>query len=139
MLYYSSNLKTRLHICGCDYLPHTTFRLYLINFQLKQISLPNFAFSTVKSPSVTQRSVSQENAFKKRKKPVPFFVELYAQIIFYSNSKQFQVSNWAKVEFKVITYNNLWVKCTQLWPLNCFVLHFNWISSWKIILNMHGM
>ena len=29
------------------------------------MSLPNFAFFTVKSPSVTQRSVSQENAYKK--------------------------------------------------------------------------
>ena len=27
----------------------------------------------VKSPSVTQRSVSQENAFKKSKNPSPFF------------------------------------------------------------------
>ena len=39
-----------------DYLPHTTFRFNLINFQ---ISLPNFALYTVKPPSVTQRSVSQ--------------------------------------------------------------------------------
>ena len=32
-----------------------------------------FIVSTVKSPSVTQRSVSQENAFKESKKPVAFF------------------------------------------------------------------
>ena len=32
-----------------------------------QISLPNFMFFTVKSRSVTQRSVSQENVFKKSK------------------------------------------------------------------------
>ena len=36
-----------------------------INCDQIQISLPNFAFLTVKSPSVTQRSVSQENAYKK--------------------------------------------------------------------------
>ena len=36
------------------------------------ISLPNFAFFNVKSPSVTQRSVSQENAFKRSKNPSPF-------------------------------------------------------------------
>ena len=45
----------------CDYLSNTTFRFYIIDFQLN-ISLPNFAFFTAKSPSVTQRSVSQENA-----------------------------------------------------------------------------
>ena len=36
------------------------------------ISLPNFAFFTVKSPSVIQRSVFQENAFKKSKNPSAF-------------------------------------------------------------------
>ena len=38
-----------------------------------EISLPNFAFSTVKSPSVTQRSVSQEKCYKKSKNPSPIF------------------------------------------------------------------
>ena len=41
---------------NCDYLKHSSEI---------QISLPNFAFFTVKSHSVTQRSVSQENAYKK--------------------------------------------------------------------------
>ena len=50
---------------NCDYLKHSTFRFILINFQLDTDSLPNFAFFKVKSPSVTQRSVSQENAYKK--------------------------------------------------------------------------
>ena len=36
-------------------------------------SFPNFASFTLKSPSVTQKSVSQENAFKKSKTPSPFF------------------------------------------------------------------
>ena len=36
-------------------------------FSVMQISLPNFTFFTVKSPSVIQISVSQENAFKKSK------------------------------------------------------------------------
>ena len=48
---------------NCDYLKHSTLRFNLIDFQL-QISLPNFAFFTAKSPNVTQRSVSQENAYK---------------------------------------------------------------------------
>ena len=42
-----------------------------------QISLPNFVFFTLKSPSFTQRSVSQENAFKKNKKPVAFISQNY--------------------------------------------------------------
>ena len=35
--------------------------------------LSNFTFFTVKSPSVTQRSLSQENAFKKEQKRVDIF------------------------------------------------------------------
>ena len=50
---------------NCDYLKHSTLRFNLIDFQLNKISLPNFAFFTAKSPSVTQQSVSQENAYKK--------------------------------------------------------------------------
>ena len=46
---------------NCEYLLRT-FHFYLIDFQL-QISLPNGAFFTVKSSSITQRSVSQEKAF----------------------------------------------------------------------------
>ena len=38
-----------------------------------KISLPNFAFFTVKSPSITQRSVSQEKCYKKSKNPSPSF------------------------------------------------------------------
>ena len=44
------------------------------DFQLNtQISIPILRFFTVKSPSVTQTSVSQVNAFKKSKNPSPFF------------------------------------------------------------------
>ena len=48
-----------------DYLEYSTFRFNFIDFQL-YIDFPfQFAFFTVKSPRVTQRSVSQENAYKK--------------------------------------------------------------------------
>ena len=61
----------------CDYLPHTTFRFYLIDFQLNKDSPSQFGgFFTVKSPNVTQRSVSQENAFKKEQNPSLFFRKL---------------------------------------------------------------
>ena len=48
---------------NCNYLKHSTFLFNLIDFQLNTDS--NFAFSTVKLPSGTQRSVSQENAYEK--------------------------------------------------------------------------
>ena len=44
-------------------------------FSWIQISLPNFAFFNVKSPSVTQRWVSQKNAFEKSKTLLPFLLK----------------------------------------------------------------
>ena len=51
------------------------FILFLLNrFSVKyRFPLKNFAFFTVKSPSVTKRSVSEESAFKKCKNPSAFF------------------------------------------------------------------
>ena len=53
------NFKVLLHICDtyyCVFYRHSTFRFYLIDFQIEyKISLPNFAFFTVKSPSITQK------------------------------------------------------------------------------------
>ena len=40
-----------------------SIRLYLIDFQLNTIHIPNFAFFAIKSPGVAQRSVSRENVF----------------------------------------------------------------------------
>ena len=51
---------------NCDYLKHSTLRFNLIDFQLNTDFPSQFCvFFTVKSPSVIQRSVSQENAYKK--------------------------------------------------------------------------
>ena len=58
---------------NCDYLQHTTFCFYLIDFQLNTDFPSQFCVFTIKSPSVTQRSVSQENVFKKSKNLSPFF------------------------------------------------------------------
>ena len=76
-------------------------------------------FLTAKSPSVTHRSVSQENAPKKSKNPSPFFFSLKhrRKWFFYSNWKQFQVFKKVKFEFKVTVHYSLWTKCIQLWPL----------------------
>ena len=77
MLHLSLNLTSLLHTCDTynfDYLQHITFRFYLIDFQLNTDFPSQFCgFFTVKSPSVTQRSVSYENAFKKSKNPSPLF------------------------------------------------------------------
>ena len=58
---------------NCDYLTHTTLRFCLIDFQLNTDFPSNFEFFAAKSPSVTQRSVSQESVYKKSKNPSPFF------------------------------------------------------------------
>ena len=50
----------------CDYLQHITFRFNLIDFQ-SNTDFPSKFCVFFKSPSVTQRPVSQENAFKKSK------------------------------------------------------------------------
>ena len=48
------------------YQKHNTFRFNFIDFQLYiDFPFPILRFFTVKSPSVIQRSVSQENAYKK--------------------------------------------------------------------------
>ena len=51
---------------NCYYLKHSTFRFNLIDFQLNTNFPSQFCvFFVVKSTSVTQRSVSQEYAYKK--------------------------------------------------------------------------
>ena len=60
-----------------DYLKYSTFNFNFIDFSCIKISLSNFALFTVKSPSATQRSVSQENAYKKELKPVAFSLQNY--------------------------------------------------------------
>ena len=58
---------------NCDYLRYSTFRFNLIDFQLNTEFPSQFCVFYRKSPSVTQRSVSQENAYEKSSKnPSPF-------------------------------------------------------------------
>ena len=54
-------------LCGTLYFVST-----LSIFSKILISLPNFAFFTVKSPSVIQKFVPKESDLKKFKNPVPF-------------------------------------------------------------------
>ena len=48
-----------------NFVKYSTFRFNFIDFQLYRFPFPILRFLPVKSPSVTQRSVSQENAYKK--------------------------------------------------------------------------
>ena len=61
---------------NCDYLKHSTFHFNSIDFQLNTDFPPQLCFFTVKSPSVTQRSGSQENAYKRAKTRCLFFTKL---------------------------------------------------------------
>ena len=55
---------------------HISFFRLGLTPTLNTDSLPNFAFYNVQSPSFTQRSVSQEKAFKKSKTPSTIFAKL---------------------------------------------------------------
>ena len=55
-----------------DYLKHSKFRFTLTDFQLNTDFPPQFCVFNAKSPSVTERSVSLENAYKKSSKLSPF-------------------------------------------------------------------
>ena len=52
-------------IYNCNYLRHSTFSFNLIDFQLNTDFPSQICVFSVKSHSLTQRSVSQENAYKK--------------------------------------------------------------------------
>ena len=62
-----------VYVYKSDYLMYTIFCFYQLNFQLNTDFTSQFGIFTVKSPTVTQRSISQEYAFKKSKTPSAFF------------------------------------------------------------------
>ena len=76
-----------------------------------------FSLFTVKSPSVTQRSVSQENASKNSLNPSPFLCKTVG-----SNKSFTLVENYfrlkiAEFEFKVTLHGDQLAKSIQLSPL----------------------
>ena len=56
--------------------PYSVATCYLIDLQLNTDFPYQFCFFTVKSPSVNQISVSQENEYKMSLNPSPFFTNL---------------------------------------------------------------
>ena len=76
LINWSSNLPILLHMCdtyNCDYLQHSTFRFndrFLVKYRFP-FPILRFFYRKI-TYSVTLRSVSQENAFKKSKNPSAF-------------------------------------------------------------------
>ena len=118
MLHTISNIKIFFHIYD-----HTISAVHHISFLLDRFSVkyrfpfPVVLFFTLKSPIVTQRSVSQGNAFT-RAKTHRFFAKLFRlKWFYYSSWKQFQDSE-AWIQGNTVVHYSLCAKCTQLWPHN---------------------
>ena len=122
-------------------LHHTLFLLNGFSIIYTRISLSNFAFFTVKSPNVTQRSVSQENALRRAKTRRLFFPHKTIGSNNYftpalSSWNQFQVFKKAKFGFKVtvqgIAFGQNAPSCD---PLNFYVC---WDVSQHISTNTNA-
>ena len=99
---------------NCDYLQYSTFRFNLIDFQLNA-DFPSQFCVYQKSPSVSQRSVSQENTFKKSKNPSPFFRRtIGSNNSFTLIENKFLIFKIAEFEFMETVHYSLWAKGTQL-------------------------
>ena len=91
-----------------------------------------FCVFTVKSPSVTKRSVKKESAFKKSKNPSAFFFSQNYRLnsFFYSSWKQFQVVEIAK----------FWIQCNStLWPRGKNAPGCDPLSSLKLVCILLGL
>ena len=76
-----------------------------------------FCVFSAKSWSITQRSVSRENAYKKSYNPLPFLCKtIDSNNSFTLIESKFQVFKLAKLEFKVPVHYGLWAKYIHLWP-----------------------
>ena len=109
MKFESKNFLHMYDTYNCDLsaVQHISFQLNRFSAKCRFL-FPILHFFTVKSLSVTQRSVSQENAFKKLQNPVAFFFSL--KTIGSNNSLTLIENNFgffmiAKYEFKVTTLN----------------------------------
>ena len=87
-----------------------------------------FCVFTVKSPSVTKRSVNEESAFKKSENPSAFFFFFFfspnyrLNSFFYTSWKQLQVIEIAKFEFSVTVHCGLGEKAPGCDPLSSLKL-----------------
>ena len=98
---------------------------------LNHVFSPKFTwFHTIKSLSVTQRSDSQENSYKKGKNLLPFCCTIGSKnSAAWITDKNFSVfKKIAKFELNVTVHCALWAKCIQLWPHDEIVSFF--IEKW---------
>ena len=94
--------------------PHFVPTYSIFHFQLNT-DFPSQVFVfTVISPSVTQRLVSQENAFKKNEKPVACFGKTIGSNSSFTPIENNYRSLDGEVQIKVTVHYGLWAKCTEL-------------------------
>ena len=135
----SSNLKILLHTCDTynwDYLPHTTFCFYLIDFKLNtNISLPIILLSLiVKSPTLLKNRFLK-NLLIKRDKPVPFPSQnCRFRWFLHSNWRQFQVFKITEFEFKIST---LYTKAYWHNAPSCDTLSVGLVEHCVCLLSYH--
>ena len=99
---FESKILHMCYSCYCNYCPHSKFFFYLINFQLNTDFPPQFCIFRVKSLSITSRSFSQENSFKKSKNLLAFLLKtIGSNNCFTLIENSFQVFETAKFESKI--------------------------------------
>ena len=94
-------------------------------YHFSYLNFPSkFRVFTVKSPSVTKRSVVMKKVLLKRAKTRRFFFPQNYRLnsFFYSSWKQFQVVEIAKFEFSVTVHCGLWEKAPGCDPLSSLKL-----------------
>ena len=97
---------------------HSKFRFFQINLKLNIDFHSQFCVSSAKLPSVPQRSVSQENAFKKSKNPSLFLAKtIGSNISFTLIENNFRFLRL--VEFNVTVNYGLGQNASSCKPLMC--------------------
>ena len=111
-------IKVRIQKPFCTYVTY----MIVINHRTPHFVSPKSIFNEIlsafpskfcvlyRSPSLTQRSVSHENAFKKIKNPSLFFTIIGSNNSFILFENNFSFFKIAKLEFKVTVHSSLWEK-----------------------------
>ena len=141
---WSSNLRIFLHKCysyNSFHRSRSKFCFNQIDFQLYTdfpLQFCVFFFSS-KSLIVTQRSISQEIAFKKSKYPSPFLyktTDLNNSFTLIENN--FRFFKIVKFEFKATAHYGLWTNRIQVWPSN-HLFEMELVTFWYTLEKKKGM
>ena len=142
--YFANNcwIKVQIWEFFCKHVTHVVVVIFCTakfvstesNFSYLPIFLPNFTFFSAKSPRVTQRLNSQENAFKNGKHKSPFV----HKTIGLNNSCTLIWNNFRFLRYLIVwiqcnsTLWPIWAQCIQLWRLKFYFPYANFAS--KIML-----